>query len=270
MKLNLLRFIYRGILTGMPMITYNPITKTPIHIPFTIHPHSTYINYELNEQQKNILNDYIQSYDPYMEIIPIKILSHETKSLPYLSVNIYNCSSPIFFNDNQVITRLEVNTYVKRWDIKKNSYDYGTVILDYTSNALSMDPVHFFKEKETVFFDFSYNSIANLAKIYSYSKKDELYLKSSFVSLYHDPKNNSKLHDDLIYFSDAIYYKNGIYDKLYYDSSLVNANVHEINLIDENVFTYKNMSFNKANHIFYFQNGISFVGSMWDNVFSHP
>ena len=55
MKLGLLRFVYRGILTGMPLFTYNPITKTPIHVPFTISPHSTYINYELSPSQTHVL-----------------------------------------------------------------------------------------------------------------------------------------------------------------------------------------------------------------------
>ena len=113
MKLNLLRFVYRGILTGMPLIAYNPIAKTTLHIPFTIRPQSTYVNYKLNFEQTQGLNEYIHQYDPTMEITPIKMLSKENDSYPYLSVNVYNCSSPIFFNNNQDITRLEVNTYIK-------------------------------------------------------------------------------------------------------------------------------------------------------------
>ena len=31
--------------------------------------------------------------------------------------------------------------------------------------------------------------------------------------------------DELSYYSDYIYYRNGIYDKLYYDSSLVKSSI---------------------------------------------
>ena len=47
MHLKLLKFVYNGLLSGMPLIAYNPITKTPIHVPFTIKEQSTYINYKL-------------------------------------------------------------------------------------------------------------------------------------------------------------------------------------------------------------------------------
>ena len=46
MHLKLLKFVYNGLLSGMPLIAYNPITKTPIHVPFTIKEQSTYINYK--------------------------------------------------------------------------------------------------------------------------------------------------------------------------------------------------------------------------------
>ena len=116
MRLNLLKFVYRGILTGMPLVAYNPITKTTLHVPFTIKPQSTYVNYKLDQSQVNELNDYIHGYDPTMDIVNVKLLSNEMDRAPYLSVNIYNCSSPIFFNENNDITRLEVNTYVQKWN----------------------------------------------------------------------------------------------------------------------------------------------------------
>ena len=70
-------------------------------------------------------------------------------------------------------------------------------------------------------------------------------------------------------FSDIIYYKNGIYDKLYYDSSLVKAVIEEPYIIQDSVFYYRNMCFYEPDSVFYFKHPISFVGSMWDNVFYH-
>jgi hypothetical protein len=274
MKLGLLRFVYRGILTGMPLFTYNPITKTPIHVPFTISPHSTYINYELSPSQTHVLNKYIQEYDPAMEITPIQMLSYETDPVPYLSINVYNCSSPIFFNDNQEITRLEINTYIRKWNEQSHEYDYGTVILDYTSNALSMDPIHLFKSKEHVRFVFPDEKKAPVF-IDSKCVKDDIFFRSSFTPSYfisRDKKKNEdklRLHEDLIRYSDAIYYKNGIYDKLYYDSSLVKANIKIPITIFHTEFVYRDLLLEKPKHVFYFEDSISFVGGMWENVFSN-
>ena len=272
MKLGLLRFVYRGILTGMPLFTYNPITKTPIHVPFTISPHSTYINYELSPSQTHVLNKYIQEYDPAMEITPIQMLSYETDPVPYLSINVYNCSSPIFFNDNQEITRLEINTYIRKWNKQTHEYDYGTVILDYTSNALSMDPIHLFKSKEHIEFVFPHGKKEPVF-MRSQSSYDDVFFRLSFSPSYFVTRDKDKdklhLHDDLIQYSDAIYYKNGIYDKLYYDSSLVKANIIIPRVMHYAEFVYKDLELHNPKHVFYFEDSISFVGGMWENVFSN-
>ena len=77
------------------------------------------------------------------------------------------------------------------------------------------------------------------------------------------------LHDDLIHYSDRIYYKNGIYDKLYYDSSLTRAPIVISMYNDQKYFQYKDLCLEKPISIFYFENKIHFTGGMWDNIFSH-
>lgn len=271
MRLNLLKFVYRGILTGMPLVAYNPITKTTLHVPFTIKPQSTYVNYKLDQSQVNELNDYIHGYDPTMDIVNVKLLSNEMDRAPYLSVNIYNCSSPIFFNENNDITRLEVNTYVQKWNETSKTYDYGTLILDYTSNELSMDPIHLFKSKEDIRFKSEYSdNIHYNTSIHCMSAKDELDLHIDFMPWFHNEvmNKNISIHEDLIQYSDAIYYKNGIYDKLYYDSSLTNAPIEVPSMIMRSDFYYKGMIFDEPDHVFFFTRPIFFVGGMWDNVFS--
>ena len=264
MKLNLLRFVYRGLLTGMPMVTYNPITKVPIHIPFTIEPKSTYVNYKLNSSQVNEIQTYIYDYDSDLTMTPVKLLQNETNHSYYLSVNVYNCSSPIFFNNNQQISRLEINTYVQKWNESNQNYDKGTLILDYTSNALSMDPIHIFKQKGNL----SFENEETKYSIVSNSLVNDISFHFDFIP-WTQTNKTSKLHDDLIEFSDIIYYKNGIYDKLYYDSSLVKAFIEEPYIIQDSVFYYRNMCFYEPESVFYFKNPISFVGSMWENVFYH-
>ena len=275
MQLRLLKFIYNGILTGMPLVTYNPITKTPIHIPFTIKEQSTYINYKLSKCNTKKLNDYIHKYDKTMDITPVKLLSTEDTPSEYLSVNVYNCSSPIFFNDNNDITRFEINTYVRKWNTTSHCYSYGTLILDYTSNELSMDPVHIFKPKEDVQFIFEHSSKNEyIQHIDCNSKKDDIYFNISLIPWYYSsvetPNEKMKqIHDDLIQYSDAIYYKNGIYDKLYYDTSLINARIHFPFIIEKNTnFYYRDMIFEKPDNVFFFENPIFFVGGMWQNLFT--
>ena len=51
-----LQFFYRGLITGMPSIIYNPITLNSIHVPFNVLPESLYINYKLTPHQKKIVH----------------------------------------------------------------------------------------------------------------------------------------------------------------------------------------------------------------------
>ena len=44
--MKILKFVYKSFLTGMPFITYNPITRIPFHAPFDVMPESLYINYK--------------------------------------------------------------------------------------------------------------------------------------------------------------------------------------------------------------------------------
>lgn len=258
MRINsgLLKFIYRGILTGMPMLTYNPVNKNSLHIPMTVNPYSTYLNFKLDDKQTDYLNNYIKDYSDDLEIVPIQITPYEEKS-NYLSVNIYNCSSPVFLNDNKNITRCEINTYVKDKD-----NNIGTLIIDYLSNELSMDPVNIFKKKDDISFDrhFIYNIINCVSK----DENIELLINYTLFR-----ESNFDISSSLIEYTDNIYYKNGIYDKIYYDTSLVKPNLRTPRYTYNFSFNYKDLSFDRFDSIFYFANHINFVGSMWSNLYKH-
>jgi len=269
MKLSFfLKFIHGGLLTGMPSLLYNPLTKQPLNIPLTIEPNSMYLNFKLTNDYSDYLNDYIKQYCDKLSIVPVSLFPGETSS-KYLSVNIYNCTSPAFLNGNKKTLRCELNTYVK--DTSSNKY--GTLILDYLSNELSMDPVNLFKTrtKELMYSTESSNQYEQnnqiLFNIFCRSPEDEVYLK---LKMYTDKQSNIPVatSDELIQFSDNIYYKNGIYDKLYYDDSLVNAELSSPTYVGDSEFsfTYKDMTFERFDSIFYFVNKINFVGSMWENL----
>ncbi len=254
MKFNILKIIYKGILSGMPLLTYNPLTSNTFNLPLNVSPLSTYINFRLNDIQTSYLNKYIQNFNSDLEIVPINILEEDKDKYNYLSVNIYNCTSPVFFNDLNELTRCEINTYVK--DKKGN---YGTLIIDYLSNEFSMDPVNIFKSKEDVNF---YNTDI-FKTINCTSLKDRVTLNINFSSLV---DNNIRLNNELIKYTDKVFYKNGIFDKIYYDSSLVDPIINVPNSVFNFSFIYKDLFFEKIDSIFYFKEGISFIAGMWDNI----
>ena len=166
----------------------------------------------------------------------------------YISLNIYNCSSPVFLNKDQ-ITRFEINTYVK------NNEKKGTLIVDYMSNGLSMDPVNIFKSKDKLFYDGT--------TIYGKNRYESIFINGTINMDY----TNNVFHvaDDLSEYSDYIYYRNGIYDKLFYDTSLTYAKTL-IPSVKHLEFRFLNLTLKKPDSIFYFEDDIHFVGSMWDNL----
>lgn len=247
--MRLLKFVYRGLMTGMPFLVYNPYSRVNFHSPFTISPKSLYINYKLDVEQLNQLNKYVKTKTNNFDLMPISMeKAYDEKLDYYISLNIYNCSSPVFLNKDQ-ITRFEINTYVK--DNEKK----GTLIVDYMSNGLSMDPVNIFKSKDKLFYDGT--------TIYGKNRYESIFINGTINMDY----TNSVFHvsDDLSEYSDYIYYRNGIYDKLFYDTSLTSAKTL-IPSVKHLEFRFLNLTLKKPDSIFYFEDDIHFVGSMWDNL----
>lgn len=254
MKLSFLRFIYNGLLTGMPIITYNPITQNTLNVALTVEPYSTYINFKLDDHQTKYLSDYIGQYTNVLELVPIPMTELDTES-NYLSVNVYNCTSPVFMNEEQVITRCEINTYVR----DKRTGVVGTLIVDYLCNGLSMDPLNIFKFPGGA--RFTNTDLHN--EIECVSTKEEIYLVANISK---HINFTFSISDELIKYTDNIYYKNGIFDKVYYDSSLVDASIETPGLDTGVKFRYKDICFTEADSIFYFTNNIRFIGGMWENL----
>jgi len=254
MKLPFLKFIHSGLLTGMPSLVYNPYTKLSLNVPLTIQPNSLYINFKLSEKESSYINEYIKRQSS-LELVPISLFPNEAPA-NYLSINIYNCTSPVFLNDNVKTTRCEINTYVK--DCEGN---HGTVILDYLSNGLSMDPVNIFKQKDKTNYVefFKKNFFINCQ-----SSSENIFLNLHFSTI---NATEFELNQQLTKFSDYIYYKNGIYDKLYYDNTLVDATTLTPFYYDKFKFEFFDLSFERFDSMFYFNESIMFVGSMWNNLY---
>ena len=101
----------------------------------------------------------------------------------------------------------------------------------------------------------SFNSINidskndNIEMILSYEKTNNLY----------------KISKDLIEYTDLAYYKNGIADKVYYDTSLTHA-ISKFGNPLYNYFKFKDLEFDSPDSIFFIENEIRFVGSIWNNL----
>ena len=261
--MRLQKFVYRGLLTGLPNLTYNAIRKNTFVAPFSVQEGSTYINFELDEERRALISKYLEKYDDdfhnKFEFVPISIIDSETPKY-YLSINYYTCTSPMFLNDEKM-TRCEVNTYVQNKDGKM-----GTLILDYTSNQLSMDPVNIFKSGKVCNLNF-HETHSNMT---TYSEKFLLESKLGKKKM-----KKLRLDPHLIKMTDIIFYKNGIYDKMHYNSQLTSPSVYGIYPYGEITKDDFSISFNYLDtrpwipeHVFHFQNEISFTASLWENVFS--
>ena len=251
---NFLKIFYNALLTGMPSLTYNPINRNILHAPFTVNQYSTYINYKLNQQQIYSINNFLEEKNNNLKIMPSSLINQDNKEY-ILSINIYNCSSPIFdFISNKPSTRCEINIYVNDKNQEK-----GTLIMDYVSNILSLDPDNLFKSPDSI--DFSYNNEYILGN----AKNDNFILNFHYNHKINAFEYN-KLNSDLIKFTDRIYYPNGIYDKVFYDSSLIHNKIILCN--DFNIyFKFLDIEFTDVDSLFYFKHRINFVGGLWYNLF---
>lgn len=256
---NLLKFFYSALLTGLPSISYNPINQNTLHAPFIVNEGSTYINYKLDNKQFNKINNYLLKKTNNLRSRPInifenKLLENEDDAY-YLSINIYNCTSPIFsFLSKDPVTRCEINTYVVN---KKN--EVGTLIMDYTSNLLSVDPDNIFKKSCPT--KFSKDLSNNVLSCFAYSDNIIFELQYNYNNIISEEKINKKM----VKYTDKIFYNNGIYDKLYYDSSLI----HNKLLVPRYFYIYFNfmgIEFSNPESIFFFNDQLNFVGGMWKNL----
>lgn len=253
MKTLFLKAIYKTLLSTLPVFTYNTITKN-FFAPFQIQPYSTYINFKLAPDQVDYLKSYINNYTTNLELHPIRLSLLDIPSY-FLSVNIYNCTSPLFVGA-QNVTRCEINTYVRD---KKGGY--GTLILDYCSNYLSLDPVDLFKTSQNA----KFWKDGDFLRYYVENGKMKFEMEMDYLRT---NSKNFQISNSLIQFTDNIYYKNGICDKLFYDSSLLQSVMKIPKRNGWFSFQYKKMVFEKIHSIFYFNHRIDFICGIWHNLYN--
>lgn len=249
-----LKNFYKFLMIGMPQYIYNPLSNNNFLAPLTVQSYSTYVNFKLDERQVHYLNQYLKEYSDDLTIVPLKISKYEFPTY-YLNVNVYNCTSPILMDDKNIV-RCELNTYVKARD-----GTMGTVILDYISDGISLDPVSLFKNPSDI--SFRRENGYNIIDCTSSRQKIDLQLTYSVLN-----DEAFTMSQELVDYTDNIYYKNGIMDKIYYDSSLTRAEIRQTNFISNFHFKYRDLEFTEIDSVFYFKDELRFVGSLWDNLYS--
>lgn len=250
---NFLKLIYKSFLFGFPRIVYNPTNVNVFHSSYSVLPYSTYVNFKLNHNEYNYVNDYLMDKDGGLNLEKIKIEDNENNEY-YLSINMYNCSSPLFeLLGKDIVTRCEINTYVKN-----ELNDTGTLILDYTSNMLSMDPVNIFKKPEICEFKINENEIT----CRSQSISQEFFINYNIS----DNDKCFNVSEELHEYTDNIFYTNGVYDKLYYDRTLIHG-ITNIPSSDSVHFRIGGIVLTNPSSIFYFKDNLNFAGGMWYNIF---
>ena len=132
--------------------------------------------------------------------------------------------------------------------------------MDYCSNFLSIDPDNIFKPSNTTIFNSYYNHKQyNIFR--AQNSNFNFYLNYSLS----DDDKNFTISKKLIEYTDKIFYNNGLYDKLYYDTSftLAKAKIPEIHNLS---FKFYDLIFDKPESIFYFTDELKFVCAMWNNL----
>ncbi len=253
---SILKFFYKAMLTGLPITTYNPYSNTPFHSPATICKYSTYVNFKLDYQQYKYVTNFLDKNTNNLQIHNINLEKYrdiDDKNY-YLSINMYNCTSPLFnVVTEEKITRCEINTYV----VNKNN-EYGTLIMDYSSNYLSMDPDHIFKPANKCIFYKEKNN-------FFYHAENKYFKFDLDLKINENNDNLFFIDENLIKYTDKIFYNNGIYDKLYYDNTLVSAE-SKIPKIKKIYFEFFNLEFKNPESVFYFNNDLHFVAAIWNNL----
>ena len=260
-KNNFLKLFYRALITGLPLTTYNSFSDVSFHAPAQIEKFSSYVNYKLTKNEYNYLNEHLLKTTNDLNLKEIKISQDEDEKNYYLSINMYNCTSPMFsLVSKDPITRCEINTYVTN----KNN-EYGTLIMDYCSNFLSIDPDNIFKLPDTTMFSsnkyytFLESKLNNIFE--ARNNNFDFFLNYSLSS----NDKNFTINKQLVEFTDKIFYNNGLYDKLYYDTSLTLAKA-KIPMIHNISFKFHDLNFTKPESIFYFTSELNFVCAMWNNL----
>lgn len=272
--------------------------KNIFNIPACLH-NTCYVNFELNKQQTENINNYIKEENEDFEILPISLFdcpAIEKKNI--ISVNMYNVDNFVYryinnkYNgvlsgssskikklssifsfikktgipfETNIIGQLQNYNNITMCDIKtyvinKKTGEKGTMVLDYVSNIDFIDPINVYKQAKG---NIKYNTTSCETRTCISSHFDKVEF-----SMYSNKKEDCvyNLSNEFISLHKRKYSRNGIYDEVFFDDSFLNTTVvSPLNSVDYN-FYYNDMSFKQYHNMFYFPNDINIFVKFWKNI----
>ena len=226
--------------------------KTQPRVPFTVkaQPSSVYFNFEILPSKLKAFENYVNLPEGF-SLCPMRCLATERKGRYLLTLNTYEVTG---ISEG---LRAEWSSYVLD--------EHGTpryMVLEAESARFSMDPVDIVTRRSRV----EHAADEDLIDTLVGSQDGKLFQASVRVS---DADNDVQLHREWIEANDYIYWRNGICDRVFYDSGLANPHARIVPSAQAEISNNTHWApFIKKMpvHIVQIANAIEFVIEPWSNV----
>jgi len=220
-------------------------------LSFTIlgDPNSVYINFEIKPSALDAFNKIIELPEE-LELVPVRVLADEQAAY-LLTLNIYEVSGLVSG------ARAEWSTYVDDGDGKPRY-----MILEAQSSSGSMDPVNIVTRSGKVE---HYREGATLSS--EVAASDGSRFRSSVrLSEKHSP---ATLATEWVAANDRIYWRNGVFDRAWYDGSLFDSSALKVGRGDieiEDGTQWAQYIKRTPRHVLRYEAPLEMVLSPWFNV----
>ncbi len=212
-------------------------------------PNSLYINFEIKPSALDAFTKLIDLPEE-LELVPVRVLADEQPAY-LLTLNIYEVSGLVSGS------RAEWSTYVDDGDGKPRY-----MILEAQSSSGSMDPVNIVTRADTV------EHVRNGMELFSRVDSGQGSSFTATIGL-SDAQPMSRLANEWIGANDRIYWRNGIFDRAWYDASLFDSPVRlvsgkDIDIDDQT--PWARFVKRRPRHVLRYESELQFMLSPWFNV----
>lgn len=212
-------------------------------------PCSVYINFEI---KKNALDDFVEyiGLPENFSLTSIRCLAEE-EPVYLLTLNIYEVSGIVHGS------RAEWSTYVDDGNGKR-----CYMVLEARSSSGSMNPVNIVTRSDRVEHT---QTTGHLVSIVA-SERGRLFRSRIKLSEKHPI---AELSNDWIAANDRIYWRNGVFDRIWYDSNLFNSPVQLIrgkNVEIDDETHWSRFVRRRPRHVLKYDHELDFMVSPWFNI----
>ena len=212
-------------------------------------PGSVYINFEIKKSALEAFVDYIALPDG-LQLVPIRCLADEEPAY-LLTLNIYEVSGLVSGS------RAEWSTFVDDGDGKPRY-----MILEARSSSGSMDPVHIVTRPGHVEHASTGGQLVSTAA----SEEGRLFRCSLALSERHPV---ATLASEWVAANDRIYWRNGVFDRAWYDGNLFDSAAKRVSRADieiEDDTHWSQFVKRSPRHVLRYEDALEMVLSPWYNI----